>query len=779
MKPALHPQTALRRPVALAAALALLPLLAQAQAAAPTPKPESGLNLDQVIVTGTSQRSSKMAASVSVSSLGAEELAQSNALSAAEVLRSIPGIHAESSGGESNANVTIRGLPISAGGSRYVQFQEDGLPVLQFGDMAFATPDTWLRLDNVVDRLEVVRGGSASTLATGAPGGIINFISKNGSLTGGVASMTLGLGGYDQKRYEFGYGGSLAAKTTFYVGGHYRTGQGARNGDVNIEDGGQIRGNITQKLDNGFIRVNFKHLDDHAPTLLPVPVAFSGGKIVELPGFDPRKASFYSPYWGNDNTLTGSNGRLSSNVNNGLTAKSDAIGVEAEFDLADGWKLSEKFRTTRNSGRFIGIFPADDLHAAAAGSTYATGPNAGQAYTGQVLTAVVFNTSLDNLGLTVNDLKVSKSFAMANGAKLNATGGLFTSKQNVGVTWNFNKYSLEATGNKPALINVAGVTNGSPGFGGCCMNNQQSSYTTTAPYAVLGYEAGALTAEASVRQDKQKASGFYRRSAEDGGTAGVAYNLATARAIDYSVDHTSYSLGGNYRLNKDLAVFARYSDGVAFNADRITFFNPADLVNGKSPIIPINEVKQTEFGAKWRQGGFSTFATVFLAKTSESNVDLTTTPIKSTASTYDAKGLELEASYRLGSFGLSGGATFTNASITASSNAALVGKTPKRLARTIFQISPSYTVGNLTLGASLIGTTASQDDSPAGPLSVTLPGYSVVNAFANYAFNNKASVAFGVNNLTNTIGYTESNDGRGAARSINGRTMKVTLSYEL
>jgi hypothetical protein len=40
-------------------------------------------------------------------------------------------------------------------------------------------------------------------------------------------------------------------------------------------------------------------------------------------------------------------------------------------------------------------------------------------------------------------------------------------------------------------------------------------------------------------------------------------------------------------------------------------------------------------------------------------------------------------------------------------------------------------------------------------------------------------VQLGVNNLTNVVGYTESNDGRGAARSINGPTAKVTLSYEL
>ena len=43
----------------------------------------------------------------------------------------IPGIRAESSGGEGNSNITVRGVPVSAGGSRYLLIQEDGLPVLQ------------------------------------------------------------------------------------------------------------------------------------------------------------------------------------------------------------------------------------------------------------------------------------------------------------------------------------------------------------------------------------------------------------------------------------------------------------------------------------------------------------------------------------------------------------------------------------------------------------------------------------------------------------------------
>ena len=124
------------------------------------------LQLDKVFVTGTTTATSKMKQSVSVSTLGVEQIENSNAASAAEVLRFIPGVRSESSGGESNANLTIRGLPISAGGARYVQFQEDGLPLLQFGDIAFATPDTFARVDSTLDHLEVIRGGSASTLAT-------------------------------------------------------------------------------------------------------------------------------------------------------------------------------------------------------------------------------------------------------------------------------------------------------------------------------------------------------------------------------------------------------------------------------------------------------------------------------------------------------------------------------------------------------------------------------------------------------------------------------------
>ncbi|MEO5934445.1 MAG: TonB-dependent receptor plug domain-containing protein, partial [Duganella sp.] len=230
---------------------------AAAQEAAPaavTAAPADGLNMERVVVTGTTTGSSKMKTSVSISTIEGDAIKNSAALSAAEVLRAVPGVRAESSGGEGNANITVRGVPVSAGGARYVQIQEDGLPVLQSGDFNFITPDSYVKIDGTLDHLEVVRGGSASTLASNSPGGIINFISKTGKEKGGSIGISRGLGS-DQTRYDFDYGAPISERTRFFIGGSYRSGEGVRKTGLNMEEGGQIRGNITHELDNGFVRL--------------------------------------------------------------------------------------------------------------------------------------------------------------------------------------------------------------------------------------------------------------------------------------------------------------------------------------------------------------------------------------------------------------------------------------------------------------------------------------------------------------------------------------------
>lgn len=722
-----------------------------------------GLNFERVLVTGSAGRTSKMKSSVSVSTMDLDVIQQSAPTSAADVLRQVPGVRAEASGGEGNANLTVRGVPISAGGSRYVQMQEDGLPVLQSGDFNFITPDAYVRIDGSLDHLEVVRGGSASTLGTNAPGGIINFISKTGKVKGGSIGISKGLD-YDQTRYDFDYGAPLSDKTRFFVGGFYRSGEGIRKTGVNSEEGGQIRANLTHELDNGFIRMSFKHLDDKTPTALPVPVLRSGQGISAIPGVDPRTVSFYSPYWVRDVTLDKNNNMVSSNVNDGLRVKSDALGLEASFNLGQGWTLSENFRKASNSGRFIGVFAGNS--GSVGNYTFATGPNKGQAYNGRAFSAVVFNTSIDDAGNTLSDTKLSKTFALGDG-KLTATGGLYSSLQKLGLTWNFNEYLLQASGDKPALLQTASATPGlvGPAFGACCSRAVDLEYKLTSPYLNLGFERGPLNLDAGLRQDRQHASGSANIA-----TGALKYEAATLQTVDYDINHTSYSLGGNYRLTSNLALFARFSDGVAFNADRILFGSPLD---GSAP-VSINTVRQSEGGAKWRMGPFSSFLTLFQAKTKESNYEATTQT--SSANSYDAKGLELEMAYSAGDLRLNGGLTYTRARITGTKpgDEAVIGNTPRRQAKLVYQLTPTYALGDALLGLSVVGTGSAWADDAH---TILMPAYRTVSAFTNYQIDNRTLVALSVNNLFNTIGYTEVEGDGHAARAISGRAAKLSLKY--
>ena len=733
-----------------------------AEAAAPT-QPEDGLKLERVVVTGTANRSSKMRSSISISTMDADNIALAAPTSAADVLRSIPGVRAESSGGEGNANITVRGVPISAGGARYVQMQEDGLPVLQSGDFNFITPDSYVKIDGALDHLEVVRGGSASTLATNSPGGIINFISKTGEQQGGNLGIQRGLG-YDETRYDFDYGGRLGDKTRFFIGGHYRNGEGQRNTGMSTQDGGQIRGNITQELSNGWIRLSFKHLDDKAPTALPVPVRVSNGHISEIPGIDPRDVSFYSPYWVRDVSLTRENGKASSNVNDGLRVKSDSFGIAASFDMGNGLTLSENFRKSANSGRFMGVFAANN--GVAGNYVFATGPNQGKPYNGLAFSAVVFNTSIDNADNTLNDLKLSRTFSLQDG-KLTATGGLYSSLQKLGLTWNFNEYLMQLSGDKPALLQTASTTPGyvGPAFGGCCMRVVDMEYKLLSPYLNLAWEKGPLNVDASVRQDRQRADGSANIA-----TGGVRYEPATEQQVDYKIHHTSYSAGGNYQFSRNLATFVRVSDGVAFNADRILFGTPLD---GSAP-ININTVRQLEGGVKWRSGPASVFLTLFRAKTDESNFEATTQI--STSNRYDAKGAELEAAWGLGDFRINGGVTYTDAEIVGAARGmeSIIGHTPRRQARFTYQLAPSYSLGPLTVGGSLVGTGRSWADDAN---TIEMPAFRTVNLFARYQFNQQLSVSLSANNLFDKIGYTEVEGDGHAARSIGGRTVKAGLNY--
>ena len=61
--------------------------------------------------------------------------------------------------------------------------------------------------------------------------------------------------------------------------------------------------------------------------------------------------------------------------------------------------------------------------------------------------------------------------------------------------------------------------------------------------------------------------------------------------------------------------------------------------------------------------------------------------------------------------------------------------------------------------------------------TITMGGFTTVNAFANYQINPKTQLSLRVNNLFNKLGYTEIEGDGHAARAVNGRSAMVQLKY--
>lgn len=769
--------------------------------------------LDDVIITGVVNPKSRLESSVSVSSIGTKQIEQSAPRTTGEVFRNIPGVRAESSGGEGNANFNVRGVPVSSGGSRYLQLQEDGLPVMLFGDTSFGNSDNWLRIDSNIGRVESIRGGSASTQTSNGPAGIINMISKTGKTESGSVSSTVGLD-FNTNRLDFEYGTPLANGISYHIGGFVRSGEGPRASGYNASQGGQFKANITKEFKTGYIRTSFKFLNDRTPMYLPMPMLLKGSDsnptFANLPGFDITTDGLQTKYSQQSSGPTSSeSGNTLRDVRNGNNPISQAIGLEAEFDLGEGWKISEKGRISFNKGNWIAPFSAGvgTTNSFVAGLGFPAGSTLSYADNGAVYAPAngliqnihMFDTTQDDLNNLFNDFKISKKL----GDNVSLTAGYFTASQTTKISWQWNAFLQEVKGDGEArLVNVNGYSRagqwayGTPVWGNCCQRNYNLQHTVNAPYA--GIDANItekLNFSGSIRYDNVNVDG----TIADGNTQGpvdvngngtieniesvVPVVQATNRRIvgdNYS--YTSYSAGLNYKLNDASAVFGRYSVGASGRAaDRNSYGTDG------TAIVQYDKISQLEAGYKRKFSAGYINLTGFSSVTDEA---AGTALNLNAGNKYKATGLEFEGSYNTGDFSVVGSVTYTNATIiedrTSSEVGTNNGKTPKRQANFVYNLSPTYEFGSSKqhlVGLSILGTSKSfaGDDN-----TLIQPGYAYVNLLAKVGLTKGLSLAASVNNLFDTIGITEVEGLDGAyngdrlvrARAITGRSTTLSLQYK-
>ncbi len=508
------------------------------------PEEARGVNLETIVITGVgARRRSQLKNSVSVSDLSLDEVKDFAPRTTSEIFRNIPGIRSESSGGENNANIQVRGLPVTTGGAKFVQLQEDGLPLLGFGDITFGNADNFLRFDTTVLRLEAIRGGSASTFASNAPGAIINLISRTGNVAGGEVGVTRGLD-FDTTRVDFQYGSPVLEDWQFHVGGFYRVGEGARAAGFTAEEGGQVKANLTRNFESGYARLYFKHLNDRTIPYLPSPVRIENGEARPLDGFDFRDQTLSTKYL-QQNVRIDSNGeRNITDVADGVRAVSTAIGAELDFDLGSNWSLTNRGRYTTNQGGFVGTFTGGirDVATAAAdfngaGLRFHNGPRAGQTVAGAadlggtslLIDNLLFDVRVDDLSHFVNEVRLSKKI-QTNAGNFDVSVGYYKSIQQVETEWSFNTYLQEARGDNAALIDVVDDA------GNALSVNGVSSFAGFDPYfdlefnrdavfGALSYTNERLSIDASVRYEILNGAGSSNLAAPSGGPGGfVTFN---------------------------------------------------------------------------------------------------------------------------------------------------------------------------------------------------------------------------------------------------------------
>ncbi|WP_052134844.1 TonB-dependent receptor domain-containing protein [Sphingomonas sp. 37zxx] len=802
---------------------------ASAQETEPVTAWEASRTVDDgdMVTTGVARGRDRLNSATSTSAIKENEIIRLAPRSLAELFRNIPGIRVEAGAGESQNNYTVRGLPMVNGASKYIQIQEDGLPVMEFGDLMRLTPDLFVRADFNVGQVESIRGGSASTFASNAPGGVINLISKTGEVEGGSVMGTIGVD-FQSYRTDFDYGGQLGNGWRFHVGGFYREGEGVRETGFNAMRGGQVKMNVTKQFNGGYIRVYAKLLDDQVPAFTGMPLLITGTNdnpsFADPRGADSRIDSMLSPSLPVVLTLGSSGAARRRNFTNGVEVQAKSLGFDAQFGLGE-WSVTNRFRYTDQSARNTTLIPSGAAPAgqfatrfggAGAGFSYAAGPRAGQPFNtadGNGLVSLSFYSDNDapDVSNMTNDLRLSRVWNMGGG-DLTTTAGLYRSNQKFVSEIGFATFFQDVVGGGEAvplnLRNAAGAllteggyrNYGGPGASGNIRDNNVT-YQTTAPFASVNFSKGKIAVGGSVRWDNSRASGNIMNDPgvrqfdmnSDGIISAperlVAFvPVGVTQPVNYRHDYLSYSASVNYRIAEPFAMFARYSLGGRAAADKILFTAALSPTTGAllDSSAGDDSVRQAEIGLKFRKNGITLNLTGFHAKTDDTNSQIRTNPttgvleLGSVTRAYEAYGVEFEGGFRRGPFSVMAHATYTEAEISSAENPALEGNIPRNQPKLLFGLTPQFDTDTFTVGANVIGVT---DSFSQDVNLLRMPGYTTVGLFAQVRPMERVELSINANNALNERAITGISEGAVPAsgvviaRPLFGRSVSTSLRF--
>ncbi|OZB61246.1 MAG: TonB-dependent receptor [Lysobacterales bacterium 14-68-21] len=830
--------------LALSAAIAacLIPGLAAAQdakaatrqAKATKPDTSAAKTLDQVVVTGNAATGGlkKIDTSYSVVSASAEQIKMANPKSTADLLKISPGLWPESTGGQTGANIEIAGFP-GGGDAPFFTTQLMGSPLYGMPTLSFFETTSIFRLDDTVDRVEILQGGPSVVFGDGQIGATANFMLKTGT---DVPSGSIGVtyGSENLRRVDGFYGFPISNSWYGSVGGFYRDSDGVRDPKFSADKGGQFTATISHDSDNGTMTLYARALNDKNQFITPIPLIQRGtDQFSAYPGFDPLTDTYNGPEIQHVYLPGYPGGGTHANLANGRGAKFNFFGGNFDYDLGSSWTLSDKFLLdggdVDTNALFSGTNPgslsdmlytdgssigAFNLPAGSATATYVNGggvvdPNQSVIHQGWWY----IHKHLKNMS---NDFRLSKEIFEGN----TLTGGLYLAHYTMNDKWALGNQMLMTNTPNARPIQVSYVDGGvtkqltdSQGFldyGGYNIA-QHGTATNKAFYLSDVWRLGKWLFDLSGRIENEDAvnnvCNLTQRNLD--GNDNTLYDNkvpvcdGTYARTSYNKTHPSWTFGVNYELADNMSVYFRANKGAHFGD-----FDNALRGNTTGNTPPLQKITNIEGGFKYQSdlvyADISVYHRLFdglvYQPTNNQGVPVGTQSLYGS----DSKGinltgavtpfenfkLQLVANYLDGHYSHNNACfLYTDLATGTTQCISVNGKQLQRQPKVRFMLTPSYRIpfawGDVTAFVTY---------THVGPHTQDQSGLQQLGSYDTWDFGVVANVEknwelrLQGTNMTNELGLTESNsrifgsasgtDGVILARPLEGREVNVQVKYK-
>jgi outer membrane receptor protein involved in Fe transport len=770
--------------------LAAIPAQAQDQDEA---QPDQ--EVEQIVVTGTAGGAEilKFDASFAITTMSDEDITKYSPQSTADLLKLVPGVWSESSGGVSGANVMVRGFP-GGGDAPYLTVQVNGAPLYPISTLAFMENTTLFRIDETVLRVEALRGGPNPVFSNGQPGLTTNFILREGSEeTEGLVKYTTS--DYDLRRFDGYMSGPIADDFYYMIGGYITSSPGLRDAGYNSDEGNQFTVNLTKELDNGTINIFHRQTDDTGQWYLPVALNVPGvdasynqlGALNRQRQIMTDNASDAFPNGGD--SLAPNPTIKTLDLDEGRGWKGYMTGGSVTLDITDDWQLTDRFSITKGNADTIGLVP--DRGAVRVGDLLAdpgiddrvvlTGPITG-AVTGRAIGVDEFIQGFGawevrkDLEAFTNDISLTRAFDRGT-----ATFGFYTSNASSDDLWSLGNVKFEVVQNHGEM--VTGIACNDPTVDSCGNNNfdidGSGDATANALYAATTFDiTDALRADVGLRYENYEID----YTIDDGRDGDVDFGTSTDES------ELSWTAALNYLINDSMGVFGRINQGHLMPQFDTYRDGRAALASGNDLI---QDIDQYELGFKWVTDYLSLYATGFHTEVDPRVVTFVFGG-DALLTTQKSQGVEIDAVWETDTgFSLSLNATLLDSEINVVSGVdpdpGVDGKETERQPGWQFRLTPTYDfdLGSLfgydTVGT-VYGTVSAVDDRFGEAQNVNvLDGYEKYDLGVILRINDAFVVQLAVDNLTDEDALTESDPRTITApngRFIMPRSYELSVGYE-